>query len=110
MLDRLDVVAEPRKEWQLKMEIAAAPRSGTVAATLRDAVIERGGFRLGPVLLQVNWADRIAITGPNGARKSTHIRARLGRLPLGSGPGSRGRRTQAGPAVQRRGLVGSGHP
>ena len=66
MLDRLDVVAEPRKEWQLKMEIAAAPRSGTVAATLRDAVIERGGFRLGPVSLQVNWADRIAITGPNG--------------------------------------------
>jgi len=69
MLDRLDVVAEPRKEWQLKMEIAAAPRSGTVAATLRDAVIERGGFRLGPVSLQVNWADRIAITGPNGAGK-----------------------------------------
>ena len=66
MLDRLDIVAEPRKEWQLKMEIAAAPRSGTVAATLRDAVIERDGFRLGPVSLQVNWADRIAITGPNG--------------------------------------------
>ena len=82
MLDRLDVVAEPRKEWQLKMEIAAAPRSGTVAAALRDAVIERGGFRLGPVSLQVNWADRIAITGPNGAGKSTLIGALLGRLPL----------------------------
>src|ERR1700734_3704069 len=75
MLDRLEVVDEPRKGWQLKMGNAAAPRAGTGAATLRDAVIERGviehgviehgGFRLGPVSLQVNWADRIAITGPN---------------------------------------------
>jgi hypothetical protein len=54
MLDRLDVVAEPRMEWQLEMEIAAAARSGGVAATLRDAVIEHGGFRVGPVSLQVN--------------------------------------------------------
>ena len=61
-----------------RMEIAAAPRSGTVAATLRDAVVQRDGFRLGPVSLQVNWADRIAITGPNGSGKSTLIAALLG--------------------------------
>jgi ATPase subunit of ABC transporter with duplicated ATPase domains len=104
MLDRLDVVAEPRKEWQLKMEIAAAPRSGTVAATLRDAVIERGGFRLGPVSLQVNWADRIAITGPNGAGKSTLIGALLGRLPLVSGHASLGSGIQVGEVDQARSL------
>jgi ATPase subunit of ABC transporter with duplicated ATPase domains len=104
MLDRLDVVAEPRKEWQLKMEIAAAPRSGTVAAMLRDAVIERGGFRLGPVSLQVNWADRIAITGPNGAGKSTLIGALLGRLPLVSGHASLGSGIQVGEVDQARSL------
>jgi len=104
MLDRLDVVAEPRKEWRLKMEIAAAPRSGTVAATLRDAVIERGGFRLGPVSLQVNWADRIAITGPNGAGKSTLIGALLGRLPLVSGHASLGSGIQVGEVDQARSL------
>jgi ATPase subunit of ABC transporter with duplicated ATPase domains len=104
MLDRLDVVAEPRKEWQLKMEIAAAPRSGTVAATLRDAVVERGGFRLGPVSLQVNWADRIAITGPNGAGKSTLIGALLGRLPLVSGHASLGSGIQVGEVDQARSL------
>ena len=114
MLDRLDVIAEPRKEWQLKMEIAAAPRSGTVAATLRDAVIERGGFRLGPVSLQVNWADRIAITGPNGAGKSTLIGVLLGRLPLVSGhaslgSGYPGRRGGPGPQpVRRRGPAAGG--
>ena len=109
MLDRLEVVDEPRKEWQLKMEIAAAPRSGTVAATLRDAVIERGvskhrGFRLGPVSLQVNWADRIAITGPNGAGKSTLIGALLGRLPLVSGHASLGSGIQVGEVDQARSL------
>ncbi|MDQ2815264.1 MAG: ATP-binding cassette domain-containing protein [Actinomycetota bacterium] len=104
MLDRLDVVAEPRKEWQLKMEIAAAPRSGTVAATLRDAVIERGGFRVGPVSLQVNWADRIAITGPNGAGKSTLIGALLGRLPLVSGHASLGSGIAVGEVDQARSL------
>jgi ATPase subunit of ABC transporter with duplicated ATPase domains len=82
MLDRLEAVDEPRKEWELQMTIAAAPRSGTVAAALRDAVVSFDGFTLGPVNLQVNWADRVAITGPNGAGKSTLIGALLGRVPL----------------------------
>jgi len=104
MLDRLEVVDEPRKEWELQMTIAAAARSGTVAATLRDAVIERGGFRLGPVSLQVNWADRIAITGPNGAGKSTLIGALLGRLPLVSGHASLGSGIGVGEVDQARSL------
>jgi ATPase subunit of ABC transporter with duplicated ATPase domains len=106
MLERLDVIEEPRKEWQLKMEIAAAPRSGTVAATLRDAVVERGVFRLGPVSLQVNWADRIAITGPNGSGKSTLIAALLGRLPLTSGHAALGSGIQVGEVDQARSLFG----
>ena len=110
MLERLDTIEEPRKEWQLKMEIAAAPRSGTVAATLRDAVVERGGFRLGPVSLQVNWADRIAITGPNGSGKSTLIAALLGRLPLTSGHAALGSGIQVGEVDQARSLFGGAQP
>ena len=34
MIERLDVVEEPRKEWELRMTIAAAPRSGTVVASM----------------------------------------------------------------------------
>ncbi|MFE4594355.1 ABC-F family ATP-binding cassette domain-containing protein [Streptomyces laurentii] len=85
MIERLDVVEEPRKEWELRMEIAAAPRSGSVVATLRDAEVRRGDFRFGPVSLQVDWADRVAITGANGAGKSTLLAALLGRLPLDAG-------------------------
>jgi ATPase subunit of ABC transporter with duplicated ATPase domains len=85
LIERLDAVEEPRKEWELRMEIAAAPRSGAVVATLRQAVVRRGAFTLGPVDLQVDWADRVAITGANGAGKSTLLAALLGRIPLAGG-------------------------
>jgi ATPase subunit of ABC transporter with duplicated ATPase domains len=85
MIERLDVVEEPRKEWQLRMEIASAPRAGAVVASLRKAVVRRGEFTLGPVDLQVDWADRVAITGANGSGKSTLLAALLGRAPLAEG-------------------------
>lgn len=44
-IERLEVVDEPRKEWELRMEIAAAPRSGSVVATLREAAVKRGTSR-----------------------------------------------------------------
>ncbi|MFC8506493.1 ABC-F family ATP-binding cassette domain-containing protein [Streptomyces sp. NPDC057411] len=85
MIERLDVVDEPRKEWELRMEIATAPRSGAVVATMREAEVRRGDFSFGPVSLQIDWADRVAITGANGAGKSTLLAALLGRLPLDAG-------------------------
>jgi ATPase subunit of ABC transporter with duplicated ATPase domains len=104
LLERLDAVDEPRKEWELRMTIAAAPRSGTIAAALRDAVVSFDGFTLGPVNLQVNWADRVAITGPNGAGKSTLIGALLGRVPLSSGSASLGSGVSVGEVDQARSL------
>jgi ATPase subunit of ABC transporter with duplicated ATPase domains len=110
MLERLEVVEEPRKEWELRMTIAAAPRSGTVAASLRDAVVSLPGFTLGPVNLQVNWADRIAVTGPNGAGKSTLIGALLGRVPLSSGSASLGSGISVGEVDQARSVFNGPEP
>jgi ATPase subunit of ABC transporter with duplicated ATPase domains len=104
MIERLDVVEEPRKEWELRMEIAAAPRSGAVVATLRDAEVRRGDFTLGPVSLQIDWADRVAVTGANGAGKSTLLAALLGRVELTSGQGSLGSGVLVGEVDQARGL------
>ncbi|MFI5494091.1 ABC-F family ATP-binding cassette domain-containing protein [Actinoplanes sp. NPDC051859] len=104
MIERLDVVEEPRKEWELRMEIAVAPRSGAVVAGLRDAVVRRGAFTLGPVTLQVDWADRVAITGANGAGKSTLLAALLGRLPLDEGIAHLGPQVVVGEVDQARGL------
>jgi ATPase subunit of ABC transporter with duplicated ATPase domains len=102
MIERLDEVAEPRKEWELHLEIAAAPRSGSVAGALREAVAERGDFRFGPASLQINWADRVAVTGPNGAGKSTLIDVLLGRVPLISGHASLGSGIMVGEVDQAR--------
>ncbi|MGN9810739.1 ABC-F family ATP-binding cassette domain-containing protein [Micromonospora sp. BQ11] len=110
MIERLEVVEEPRKEWELRMEIAAAPRAGAVVATLRDAVVRRGAFALGPVTLQVDWADRIAVTGANGSGKSTLLAALLGRLPLDAGQAALGPGVVVGEVDQARGLFLSDTP
>ena len=101
-LDRLEQVEEPRKEWQLQMSIAAAPRSGDVVAVLSQAVVRRGGFVLGPVDLQVSSGDRLALVGPNGSGKTTLLQALLGRLPLESGRQSLGPGVRLGEVDQAR--------
>jgi ATPase subunit of ABC transporter with duplicated ATPase domains len=84
-LQRLEEVEEPREPWRLQLAIGTAARSGDVVARLSNAVTERGSFSLGPVDLEVGWADRLAIVGPNGSGKTTLLHALLGRLPLSSG-------------------------
>jgi len=84
-LERLPEVDKPWEGWDLRFQIADAPRSGAVAFRLSDARIERGALSLGPVNVEVRWADRIAIVGPNGAGKTTLLAALLGDVPLTTG-------------------------
>ncbi|MCK7662965.1 ATP-binding cassette domain-containing protein [Corynebacterium sp. CCM 9185] len=67
------------------MDIAAAPRSGYVVATLNGAVVDLGDFRLGPVDLQINYGDRILVIGVNGSGKSTLLGMLTDPSVLGSG-------------------------
>ena len=109
-IERLEVVEEPRKEWELRMSIAAAPRSGTVVATLDEAVVRRGDFVLGPITTQVEWGDRIVVTGPNGAGKSTLLRLLLGTIEPDSGRASLGSGVLVGEIDQARSLFEGDEP
>jgi ATPase subunit of ABC transporter with duplicated ATPase domains len=84
-LARLDVVEKPWEGWDLRLSIADAGRSGDVVARLDGAVVHVADFTLGPVDLEVAWADRVAIVGPNGSGKTTLLRALLGQAPLDDG-------------------------
>jgi ATPase subunit of ABC transporter with duplicated ATPase domains len=99
---RLDEVEEPRKEWVLQFDIAAAPRSSGVVATLNAATRQLGDFRLGPVSVQVDAGDRIGITGPNGAGKTTLLRLLLGDTDPDSGSASLGASVAVGVIDQAR--------
>ena len=99
---RLEEVEEPRKEWVLQFDIAAAPRSSTVVATLNAATLRLGDFVLGPVSAQVEAGDRIGITGPNGAGKTSLLRLLLGQAAPDDGSASLGASVAVGVIDQAR--------
>jgi len=102
MIERLEEVEEPRKEWELRMSIAGAPPSGRVVAVLREVEVRRGDFVLGPVTLQVDRGDRIAVTGPNGSGKTTLLGVLLGRIEPDRGEASLGASVEIGEIDQAR--------
>jgi ATPase subunit of ABC transporter with duplicated ATPase domains len=101
--ERLVVVEKPWEGWELRMEIAAAPRSGSVVARFDGALARRGDFVLGPVDLEIGWAERVAILGPNGSGKSTVLLALLGQIALESGERRLGPGVRVGTLEQARG-------
>jgi len=92
-MERLGSVEKPWEGWDLRFTIDQAPRAGAVVGRFEGAVVERGGFRLGPLDLEIGWAERIGLIGPNGSGKTTLVEALLGRLPLAAG------RVWLGPSV-----------
>ena len=84
-IERLGPVDKPWDGWDLRFTIEQAPRAGAVVARFDSAVIARGDFRLGPISMEIGWAERIGLVGPNGAGKTSFVDALLGRLPLESG-------------------------
>jgi ATPase subunit of ABC transporter with duplicated ATPase domains len=102
MLTRIDQVEKPFEPWELQLELDPASRGGDLVVRLEGAVVERGGFRLGPVDLALGRGDRLAVTGPNGSGKSTLLGALAGELPLAAGTRVAGKRVVFGELEQTR--------
>lgn len=84
-LERLEVVERPFEPWQLHIDLASTHRSGDVVGRLTGAVVRRGSWQLGPIDLEIAWADRLGLLGPNGSGKTTLLSALLGRVKLDAG-------------------------
>ena len=84
-LAHVERVEKPWMPWTLRLSLSPAARGGDVVARLEEAVVERGGFRVGPVDLELRHGDRLALVGRNGSGKTTLLKALLGELPLASG-------------------------
>jgi ATPase subunit of ABC transporter with duplicated ATPase domains len=107
-IERLGGVDKPYEPWELRLELAPRSRSGDVVVRLEGAVVERGSFRLGPLYLELSWADRLAIVGPNGSGKTTLLDAILGRVPLAEGTRRLGSGVVLGEVAQQRNELARG--
>ncbi|MCI4348615.1 MAG: ATP-binding cassette domain-containing protein [Thermoplasmata archaeon] len=68
-------------------------------------VVDRGGFRLGPVNLEVRPGESIAVLGRSGAGKTTLLRALAGLEPMVRGSLRRDGESMGRRAPERRGAV-----
>ena len=109
-LERLGTVDKPWEGWQLHLDLAPTARSGDVVARLSDAQVRRGDWQLGPVDLEIGWAERVVITGPNGGGKSTLLEALLGEVDLAGGARYVGPSVHFGQLDQRRLGLAPGAP
>jgi ATPase subunit of ABC transporter with duplicated ATPase domains len=78
-------VEKPWEGWQLDLVFEPGERSGAVVARLDAAVVRRGSFTLGPLDLEIERQERLAIVGPNGSGKTTLLRVLIGEQPLDGG-------------------------
>jgi ATPase subunit of ABC transporter with duplicated ATPase domains len=102
LLGRNELPEKPFEPWELRLSFGNAERPSDRVLTLEGAVAERGAFRLGPIDLDLEPAERLSVTGRNGSGKSTLLGMLLGDVPLSAGSRAVGPRTTAGALGQGR--------
>ncbi len=101
-MERLGTLEKPWEGWDLHLDLSHSGRSGDRVALLSGAVVRRGSWQLGPLDLEIGWAERIVVTGANGGGKSTLLGALLGEVALDAGDRWVGPSVRFGQLDQRR--------
>ena len=65
-LERLEVVDKPFEKWELQLLDRRGGAQRRRRAAARRGRSSAGSFRLGPIDLEIGWAERVGILGPNG--------------------------------------------
>ena len=110
LLERNPLPEKPFEPWELRLELRSSGRVSAPAARLDRAVVARGTTTVGPLHLEVQPGERVAVTGRNGSGKTTLLRALLGELELASGTRALGRGAVPGVITQERRSYTSGEP
>jgi ATPase subunit of ABC transporter with duplicated ATPase domains len=85
-IDLLEKIEKPPEKDALEIALTANPGTGTLDSRLFDLVAGyEGGFKVGPVALEIRYGERIGIMGLNGSGKSTLLKTITGELPPQSG-------------------------
>ena len=110
LLERNPLPEKPFEPWELRLALRSSGRLPSPVVRLSGVVVERGAFRLGPLDLELQPGERLAVSGPNGTGKSTLVRALLGELELAAGTREIGRGVVVGVIGQERVGYTSGEP
>ncbi|MFH1956405.1 MAG: ribosomal protection-like ABC-F family protein [Patescibacteria group bacterium] len=95
-LERLESVQKPKFHLPLNLEFRFLERSGDIVFRLESAEAKQDNFHLGPINIEIDYGNRIAILGPNGGGKSTFLQILIGMRQPDSGFIHHGSRVKIG--------------
>ena len=86
-LEKMVRLPKPSGDSSVHFHFTAAKQSGNVVLTVSDASVgyADGPVMSGPIDLEINKGERIAVVGPNGVGKSTLLKSVLGKIPFKAG-------------------------
>src|SRR5205823_13017518 len=84
-LERVEQVEKPFEPWELHLELEPGRRGGDLVVRLEGAIVERGGFRLRAIDLELYRGGRLVAAAGTRSGKATLLGALSGPVPLGDG-------------------------
>ncbi len=83
-IERLNVIDEPEKQSDLKIEIDSRDYNGSNSILARDLVVGYENFKVGPFNFDIRFGDKVCFIGNNGTGKTTLLKTLAGIVdPIG---------------------------